>query len=152
MLPLKAIKAAAEAATPGPWEHDTRGYPHPDVRATSGRKVACTWGVNNQPKTKEACDAQKQVARANARRIVACVNACEGLSTEALEQAEPGEIVEWGKIAGRLPAMLAKRAELLAALQELVSAEDARQWGTFGTDVETPMQRARNVIARATEP
>jgi hypothetical protein len=69
--------------TPGPWIHDTRGYPHPDVRAASGRKIACTWGVNNQPKTKEAYEAQKQIARANADHIVKCVNAHDEL-TEAL--------------------------------------------------------------------
>lgn len=32
-------------------------------------------------------------AEANARRIVACVNACEGLSTEALEQGVVGELL-----------------------------------------------------------
>jgi hypothetical protein len=57
--------------TPGPWVQDTRGYPHPDVKAASGRNIACTWGVNNQPKTKEAYEAQKQIARANARLIAA---------------------------------------------------------------------------------
>lgn len=57
--------------TPGPWHHDTRGYPHPDVKAANGRNIACTWGVNNQPKTPGAAKAQKEIARANARLIAA---------------------------------------------------------------------------------
>lgn len=68
--------------TPGPWIHDTRGYPHPDVKATSGFNIACTWGVNGQPKTKESYEAQKKIARANARLIAAApdlLEACQAL-------------------------------------------------------------------------
>lgn len=65
--------------TPGPWHHDKRGYPHPDVKAANGRNVACTWGVNNQPKTKEAAEAQKQIARANARLIAAAPELLDAL-------------------------------------------------------------------------
>lgn len=32
---------------------------------------------------------RKQIQEANARRIVACVNACEGISTENLEENKP---------------------------------------------------------------
>ena len=65
--------------TPGPWVHDTRGYRHADVKAADGRNIACTWGVNNQPKTKDACEAQKQIARANARLIAAAPELLEAL-------------------------------------------------------------------------
>jgi hypothetical protein len=65
--------------TPGPWIHDTRGYPHPDVKAASGRNIACTWGVNNQPKTPEAAAAQQEIARANARLIAAAPELLEAL-------------------------------------------------------------------------
>lgn len=52
--------------TPGPWIHDKRGYPHPDVKSAGGRNIVCTWGVNNQPKTPEAAAAHKKIARASA--------------------------------------------------------------------------------------
>jgi len=41
--------------------------------------VACTWGVNKQPKTREAAEAQKQIARANARLIAAAPELLEAL-------------------------------------------------------------------------
>lgn len=65
--------------TPGPWRHDKRGYPHPDVKAANGRNVACTWGVNNQPKTTAAAKTQMQIARANARLIAAAPELLEAL-------------------------------------------------------------------------
>lgn len=67
--------------TPGPWVHDTRGYPHPDVKAANGRNVACTWGVNHSSKTKEAVEAQNQVTRANARLIAAAPDMLAALET-----------------------------------------------------------------------
>lgn len=58
--------------TPGPWLQDTRGYPHPDVKAACGRKVATTWGLwSNTPKSADALQARTEVARANARLIAA---------------------------------------------------------------------------------
>ena len=55
-------------------------------------------------------------SEANARRIVACVNACAGISTELLEC--PGGNV--AKVAGRL---MKQRDELLAALTEIAELD-----------------------------
>ena len=62
--------------------------------------------------------------QANARRIVACVNFCNGIETEKLEEETelPG-IGLFGKIAARLTIenknLTAQRDELLAALRAL---------------------------------
>jgi hypothetical protein len=48
----------------------------------------------------------------NARRIVACVNACVGISTESLEQIKPLHIV----VQDDRRALAQQRDELLAAL------------------------------------
>lgn len=66
--------------------HNTTGYPRADVCSESGRSVAKTWGVcSSQPKSKEQYELRTALDRANARRIVACWNACIGISTENLE-------------------------------------------------------------------
>jgi hypothetical protein len=109
--------------TQGPWLHDKRGYPHPDIKAASGRNIACTWGVNNQPKTKEAAEAQKQIARANARRIVACVNACMDVSTEALERYHGNGGIEDATDEDKdavLNELQAQRDQLLEVLKDIV--------------------------------
>lgn len=97
--------------TPGPWVHDTRGYPHPDVRAASGRKIAVTWGVNNQPKTKEAYEAQTKVARANARLISAAPDGLE--VAQAIEHA-----LSMGFTGG---SVLAESSPIRIALQAFIA-------------------------------
>lgn len=72
--------------TAGKVLHDTRGYPHPDIRAESGRKIAYTWGTGPQPKSQEAYKKRTAEDRANARRLVACWNACQSITTESLEE------------------------------------------------------------------
>ena len=89
------IDAMKAGPTQGPWVHDKRGYPCPDIKAASGRNVACTWGVNNQPRTPEAYKAQTEIARANAAFIVAACNSAPSLLEdnerlrEALEKVLP---------------------------------------------------------------
>ena len=85
---------------------DTSGYPKPDIRAASGRAVAVTWGVcASLPASKAAYEARTEEDRANADRIVAAWNACDGISTEALQ---PGAV-----------------RELLAALQAIYNRHNA---------------------------
>lgn len=81
---------AAISRTPGLVEQNASGHPHADVCAVSGRKIATTWGVGYQPKTREQYLRRTEEDRANARHIVACWNACEGFTTEELET-----IAEW---------------------------------------------------------
>ena len=55
---------------------------------------------------------------ANARRIVACVNACDGVPTEVLE--EGGQ----GTVAASMARLTEQRDKLLAELDELESARE----------------------------
>ena len=55
-------------------------------------------------------------AAANARRIVACVNACEGASTEVLER---GAVHDWGLL---MTEMEKQRDALLAALEQCAAS------------------------------
>ena len=72
-----------EKHTPGPWEvtpaHQTSGW------------GTCVGGARNIIARLTGRD--KAVKEANARRIVAAVNACEGISTEALEAGAVGGLV-----------------------------------------------------------
>ena len=79
-------------------------------------------------------------AIANARRIVACVNACEGISTDELE-----EIASTGGMLGPREdvARIAKqRDELLEALEEMVR--------TFDKNHAPALDVARAAILKAT--
>lgn len=58
--------------------------------------------------------------KANARRLVAAWNACEGISTENLEDNQPIR-----ELAEKYNAALAQRSELLNALKELLEEADA---------------------------
>lgn len=99
--------------TPEPWSvaeesFDNDGIHESVIRGLDGRAaiaVTLEFGANN-PGMREA----------NARRIVACVNACEGISTELLEC--PGGNV--AKVAGRL---MKQRDNLLAVLTEIAELD-----------------------------
>ena len=47
-----------------------------------------------------------------AERIVAMWNACEGIDTETLKNAQPGEILGWGRVEGMVPRLMAEKTEL----------------------------------------
>lgn len=84
-----------------------------------------------------------QTSEANARRLVACWNAAEGLSTESLESA--GNALNGWKLASyAMNDAKAQRDELLAALQLLVARIENNVIPTF-----IPLQQARAAIAKA---
>jgi len=70
--------------------------------------------------------AYKVVDEANARRIVACVNACGGIPTEILEQAEKLGITDvlTGNLFSSLIALQRQRDELLSAFQKFVDSHE----------------------------
>lgn len=86
--------------TPEPWEVTDLRY----IRQS------------NEPRHVVARASKMDGMEANARRIVACVNACAGISTELLEC--PGGNV--AKVAGRL---MKQRDELLASLTEIAELD-----------------------------
>lgn len=100
---------------------------------------------------------------ANARRIVACVNACEGMSTESLEsiagriasksvlQMHANYVSNKAKVAD----LEQQRDKLLAALEELLSGTMSMpnrgrategKWTTINALTDT-VEKARSVVA-----
>lgn len=57
------------------------------------------------------------------RRIVACWNACEGISTESLE-SESSAVMGWTRTASKLINATKQRDELLATLEQLIASAD----------------------------
>ena len=74
-------------ATARPWKCvSEEGKMGVDIRGNDGRAVAATFGVCNCPKTSEGARKQADEDRANARLIVAAVNAYAPM-VAALEEA-----------------------------------------------------------------
>ena len=86
--------------TQEPWKVQ---HPHAGQR---GWEIADSSGLNQ---------ISQDVTEANARRIVACVNACAGLPTEQLESSPLGGVLNG--VAG----LIAQRDELLAALEGVLA-------------------------------
>ena len=78
----------------------------------------------------------------DARRIVACVNACAGLPAEQLEVSPLGGVLNG--VAG----LIAQRDELLAAL-EIIAASEEFHGDSFVCDFGTLQGVARAAIAKA---
>lgn len=68
----------------------------------------------------------KQEAKANALRLVACWNACEGFETETLELMASGNAPSLREIFREHGELWAQRDELLAALKALLAADPWR--------------------------
>lgn len=106
--------------TPGPWYMRTLGAGYYKINArenlpNSAIAILQDHGRGDRLSAEEYC--------ANAERIVACVNACEGISTETLEQYGPAEIksllaTATGK-AMAYDVASAQRDELRAVLKEV---------------------------------
>ena len=83
-----------EKYTPEPWQVGVgveNGLPCVDMRHSERFMEICEcWGeVNDKEETEES--------KANARRIVACINACAGIPTEELESAAQQE-TQWQRL------------------------------------------------------
>lgn len=98
--------------TPEPWRTDAKsGFPQ-DVHDATGNLVA-------------ACS-EANFGEANARRIVACVNACAGISIESLEAGGIGSILSLGLEEQKRGDMAEReRDELLEAAEVIeINAEE----------------------------
>lgn len=103
-------------------EHD-EPYQNIKIKAGEHRTVATVW-IDDAPL--HDFNAEQ---RANARRLVACWNACEGVDTQTLEQ-HPAPF----------SALRAERDELLAALREIEKLPGVSSANLY----------ARRAIAKAT--
>lgn len=79
----------------------------------------------------------------NARRIVACINACAGIDTELLEIIEDNDKT----LAGVIANVEKQRDELLAALEGMLFIDADNQRGNDDEDVCYEVRQARSTIA-----
>lgn len=105
--------------TPGPWAWDgsTKAWTY----AKDANKTGWTLDVFDLAETGDP-STDYETAKANARRIVACVNACEGISTHDIEAL--------GLQLSGTPDLRQQRDELLAALIRLRDCPDVQMEGT----------------------
>lgn len=114
---------SAATHTPGPWLRDRASGLKGDVRAASGKRIALCFGLREPRKRKgetpEAYRVRFERYRdecdANACRIVAAVNACEGIPIEILE----------AHAAGGLPWSVADQIDQRVLVARLVEAAQA---------------------------
>lgn len=131
--------------TQGPWEIRIERGIH-CIRPSNPDQPGYTGGY--APIAKVCGDARLNNNEADARRIVACINACEGLSTEALEslgtldRASVSRDVE-------ITMLRQQRDQLLEALQSLMSIDVHSS--ITPEEADTIEAKARTAIAKATE-
>ena len=135
--------------TPGPWRIDEyRNFVTPDGPLyLGGVTTPLTLGANMRKGWE------------NARRIVACVNACEGIGTEQLESwlcmSRP-ILQSMKELKSEADREAKQRDDLLDALQEMVAGdaeaiEDAKRLGVpFPDEMLAAYHKARAAIAKAT--
>lgn len=124
--------------TPEPWVAIPGGRHDPEVIITTQHRIDMSLG--------EICGMDVEFTgkhgeeqKANACRIVACVNACAGISTENLEDNLPIK-----ELARRYNETLKQRDELLAALENIVEMNPALPMGM--------MEAAESAIASVKGP
>lgn len=132
------LKELALVHTPEPWAvNGTRRIESRDEHgwANDGWIIADTDGPQGE---------------ANARRIVACVNACAGVSVDFLEGFAHGVQISGNPLDKVLELAHSQRDELLAALIELRSiAVRCDGWSSFP---EAALDAAHEAIAKAVQP
>lgn len=91
-----------------------------------------------------------EVAEANARRIVACVNACDGIPTEYLE-GEPSHIESKRMLKYCVAWYKSDRDDLLAALEKIAAISTSHISDVHGNrefNAATISQIAKDAVAR----
>jgi hypothetical protein len=114
--------------TPGPWTTDEADHdaPYQNIKIQASNRTICTVWIDDAPVRDFNTEQQ-----ANARRIVACVNACEGLDTGLLKNITTlgDTLASRFRMRDKVERDLqAQRDELLTALQLILSA-DYRGYG-----------------------
>ncbi|QDJ96142.1 hypothetical protein KE336_gp29 [Aeromonas phage 4_D05] len=136
--------------TPEPWSTEYRerhdGMYSQEIFDLSGETIAQLAWYPIKLKTGVGTNRE-----ANARRIVACVNACAGLPTEQLEPSPIGGILNG--VAG----LITQRDELLAALEKCATEltwmidqhnEQSMEDGSWLYDHQTPFE-AMQLVGKA---
>lgn len=120
-----------------------------EAKHTRGRLQATPWGNSDCSgwdltinahllPLSDASSATEDEAEANARRLVACWNACDGIATDALE-TEGNAALGWSRTASKLIRAATRSDELLEALQSIAECcnEDhaARDYASRQTEI-----------------
>lgn len=100
--------------TKEPWILAPQSEPYEDLKIVSGHRAVCKLWLDDAP-VRDYNETQE----ANARRIVACVNACAGLPSESLDLITSTTIGMVGYVKQR-DAARKQRDDLLAALTSIV--------------------------------
>ena len=91
----------------------------------------------------DSCDLPKGVKLANARRIVACVNACAGINPEAV----PDLVAKLEKVAVWLDRLTAHNKQLAAKTDYITLKEaceaDAKNFGATAKDIRAALAKAK---------
>lgn len=120
--------------TPEPWEHTGNG----DIQGREDNG----YGAGNVDICSVYLRTVEGRTEANARRIVACVNACVGISTDTLEKEKPFSSLEaerarwYGKAIDRaimVTRLELQRDKLLAICEEL--SESAAYWSEYDVPI-----------------
>ena len=96
--------------TPEPWRVFSHSWSNTSVLADGFDHAICGLDINHA--TEESQESDEALMGANARRIVACVNACAGLTTEILEHS--GVVRD---LIGQNASLTKQRDELMKALE-----------------------------------
>lgn len=126
--------------TPEPWHVSTDGYAVSIPRGHGETTVADCFdaGRDEFPATRQA----------NARRIVACVNACEGIGTETLEKERSYVRGHKGLLDER-NRLREINAELLAALRKIEVGHVRAPAGTHRDALNRCKELSRAALAKA---
>jgi hypothetical protein len=114
------LRRMAEAATPGVWRHHAAFKAHADIKSSTGRNIATTWGcAGTTAKTKEAYESRQAQDRKNAAFIAAANPAKIIELLDALEaQAKQMEVLrkDWKKVSDENGFLRFEQAKQIEAL------------------------------------
>jgi hypothetical protein len=112
--------------TPEPWKIVEHNWEHTGIYPESGHRIAvCEINPEVDENTQERYEA---INDANARRIVACVNACAGIPTEVLENIGAGMGPNWLQARQERDALKQQNAELLASCNSFRDCVLHQRW------------------------
>lgn len=137
--------------TPEPWEYSCGAI----FQERGSVSIARTHGAELFQGAMTDRDAISERIKEDARRIVACVNACRGLPTDELEQK--GLIAAVGsdllELDGQLAEIKQQRDELLAALEDIIAYNVQYATDKYGdaskAETMSCVQRSRAAISKA---
>ena len=131
--------------TPEPWFYHRQGFSTVYIEARIGG------GMLQEIAACGPCQDGTEQQDENARRIVACVNACEGIDTKALEIVDGAARLAVDDLAGEVSMVHAakkQRDDLLAALELMVLIHDEPSGfeGKFGKALDDAISQQKEKI------